>query len=247
MPSRRTRRPLVFGGADCLEPENRRCFVACPAADRTRVEGREFDCRPKQWIKDGFRLREAKTSTAWIDENAMLVGTDFGPGSMTTSGYARSVRLWNRGTPIESARMVLEIPATDMGLFAFSYDAGGRKYVRISHQKDFYSRRSTLSKGGKLVKIDVPGDAEHVSRPQPDRRLRAHAVAGGRPDVEHGLARRDAGGRLSCRPAGVSSSSRTRRARKHQRRGLDERTWLIVSVLNNVKGELRRYRFENDA
>ena len=111
----------------------------CPARGSDAVESREFDLTTKQWIKDGFRLREAKTSTAWIDENAMLVGTDFGSGSMTTSGYARSVRLWNCGTPIESARMVLEIPATDMGLFAFSYDAGGRKYVRISHQKDFYS------------------------------------------------------------------------------------------------------------
>ena len=47
-----------------------------------------------------------------------------------------------------------------MGVFAFGYDAGGRKYVRISHQKDFYQSTQYLYENGKLVKIDVPADAD---------------------------------------------------------------------------------------
>ena len=33
----------------------------------------------------------------------MLVGTDFGPGSLTESGYPRIVKRWRRGQPLEDA------------------------------------------------------------------------------------------------------------------------------------------------
>ena len=238
--------PWSFGGADCLEPENRRCFVALSRGGSDAVEGREFDLTTKQWIKEGFRLREAKTSTAWIDDNAMLVGTDFGSGSMTTSGYARSVRLWNRGTPIESARLVLEIPATDMGLFAASYDAGGRKYVRLSHQKDFYSSTQYLFEGGKLVKIDVPGDADsYLIRSQIVVFVRTPWQAGGRTWNT---------GSLVAMPVDAFLAGRrefklvTEPGARESINGVaSTKDLLIVSVLNNVKGELRRYRFENEA
>ena len=81
------------------------CLVrAVPRRSDAHRNARIRPSPTKQWIKNGFRLPEAKTSTAWVDENTLLVGTDFGSGSMTTSGYARTVRLWKRGTPIASAR-----------------------------------------------------------------------------------------------------------------------------------------------
>ena len=210
--------PWAFGGADCLEPENRLCLVNLSRGGSDATEVREFDVKAKQWVPDGFKLREAKTSTGWVDAQTVLVGTDFGPGSMTSSGYARQVKLWKRGTPIASAELVLEIPTTDMGLFAFAYDAGGRKYFRVSHQKNFYESTQYLFEKGKLVKIDVPIDADtYLLRTSPAG-VRADAVGRRRPEMEHGRAHRHAGGRFSRRQERIPSRHRARSAREHQRR-----------------------------
>ena len=37
-----------------------------------------------------------------------MVVTDYGPDSLTESGYGRIAKLWKRGTPLASARTVLE-------------------------------------------------------------------------------------------------------------------------------------------
>ena len=40
--------------------------------------------------------------------DALYVGTDFGPGSLTASGYPRIVKEWKRGTPLAQATLVFE-------------------------------------------------------------------------------------------------------------------------------------------
>ena len=54
-------------------------------------------------MKDGFTLPEAKSEVAWRDPDSLFVGTDFGPGSLTDSGYPRIVKVWKRGTPLAEA------------------------------------------------------------------------------------------------------------------------------------------------
>jgi prolyl oligopeptidase len=44
----------------------------------------------------------------------VLFATDFGKGSLTSSGYARIVKLWRRGTPIADAGTVFEGKVTDV-------------------------------------------------------------------------------------------------------------------------------------
>ena len=235
--------PWAFGGADCLEPENRLCLVNLSRGGSDATEVREFDVKAKQWVHDGFKLREAKTSTGWVDAQTVLVGTDFGPGSMTSSGYARQVKLWKRGTPIASAELVLEIPTTDMGLFAFAYDAGGRKYFRVSHQKNFYESTQYLFEKGKLIKIDVPIDADTYL-------LRHHLLVFVRTPW-------DVGGRKWNTGALIATPVDDFLAGKKEFRLVTEpgpresingvsvtRDFVLVSVLNNVKGELRRYQFD---
>ena len=48
--------PWAFGGADCLEPENRLCLVSLSRGGSDAHETREFDNQTKQWITSGFRL-----------------------------------------------------------------------------------------------------------------------------------------------------------------------------------------------
>jgi prolyl oligopeptidase len=70
-----------WGGTDCFEPEYKRCIVSLSRGGSDASETREFDLTTKQFVTDGFKIPEAKTGTAWVDDSTLLVGTDFGPGS----------------------------------------------------------------------------------------------------------------------------------------------------------------------
>ena len=152
--------PMSYGGSDCLEPENRRCLISLSRGGSDAAEVREMDVVTKQFVNEGFKLPEAKTTTAWVDQNTLLVGTDFGQGSMTTSGYPRVIKLWNRGTPLSSATTVFEVPADHVAANASAIDAVGRRYIQISDGKTFYESAQYLYEKGKLVKFDIPADAD---------------------------------------------------------------------------------------
>lgn len=53
---------------------------------------REFDLQQKTFVDGGFQLPEAKSRVAWKSADILLVGTDFGEGSLTDSGYPRLVK-----------------------------------------------------------------------------------------------------------------------------------------------------------
>ena len=93
----------VYKGADCLEPEHRHCLVSLSRGGADATVVREFDTVAKAFVEDGFTLPEAKHRLSWRDENTLWVGTDFGAGSLTTSGYPRFAKLWPRETPLEAA------------------------------------------------------------------------------------------------------------------------------------------------
>ncbi len=69
---------------------------------------REFDLKTKSFVKDGFTLPEAKSDASYIDDDSVLFASDFGKGSLTTSGYARIVKLWTRGEPVADAKTIFE-------------------------------------------------------------------------------------------------------------------------------------------
>ena len=108
----------VYAGTTCLRPKYERCLLSLSRGGGDAVVVREFDTRTKTFVKDGFTLPEAKSSVDWRDENTIYVGTDFGPGSLTSSGYPRIVKLWKRGTPLSEARTLFEGQASDVAVSA---------------------------------------------------------------------------------------------------------------------------------
>ncbi len=96
-------RPWAFGGAVWLPPENRRCLIRLAPGGGDAVEVREFDAVQKAFVADGFFLPKAKSRVTWRDADTLYVATDFGAGSLTKSGYPRSVKRWTRGTPLAAA------------------------------------------------------------------------------------------------------------------------------------------------
>jgi prolyl oligopeptidase len=103
----------VFEGAECA-PKETRCLIRLSRGGGDAVVVREFDLKAKKLAKDGFHLVEAKTDASYLDDDTVLFASDFGKGSLTNSGYARIVKLWKRGTPIASARMLFEGKVTDV-------------------------------------------------------------------------------------------------------------------------------------
>ena len=123
----------VYKGRSCLPPEYRRCLVNLSRGGGDAVVTREFDSQSKSFLEDGFFVPEAKSNVSWIDENTLFVGTDFGEGSLTSSGYPRTVRVWNRGTPLADSRQIAEADSSDVSI-------GGRVTWRPEGETRFVQR-----------------------------------------------------------------------------------------------------------
>ncbi|MFC0087346.1 prolyl oligopeptidase family protein [Dyella flava] len=149
----------VFKGSDCLKPDYNRCLLSLSPDGGDAIEVREFDIPSKSFVKGGFELAVAKTQASWIDENHLFVGTDFGPGSMTTSSYPRIAKLWTRGTPLSAATTVYEGKADDLVIAASHDRTPGfeRDFVTVAH--DFFHSDTYQLNNGKLIHLDVPSDA----------------------------------------------------------------------------------------
>jgi prolyl oligopeptidase len=150
----------VWRNASFLKPAYKRALVSLSRGGADATVTREFDVESRTFVKDGFALPEAKSSMSWIDENSVYVGTDFGPGSMTTSGYPRIAKLWKRGTPLSAATMVFEGKPTDVAVGASFDNTKGFERHFVQRAIAFYkSETFHRTADGKLAKIDVPDDA----------------------------------------------------------------------------------------
>ncbi|WP_305804274.1 prolyl oligopeptidase family serine peptidase [Stenotrophomonas sp. YIM B06876] len=157
----------VWHGANCLRPEYTRCLIALSRGGADADVTREFDTASKQWVKDGWFRPESKGGLGWIDRDNVFVFTDFGDGSMTTSGYPRVVKQWQRGTPMASAKVVYEGKSDDMYIAAMHDDTPGFERDFVSRTLAFYNNELYLrGKDGTLAKVDAPNSAEKSVRRQ---------------------------------------------------------------------------------
>ncbi|HLS04179.1 MAG TPA: prolyl oligopeptidase family serine peptidase [Actinomycetales bacterium] len=126
---------------------------------------REFDLVDKTWVAGGFELSESKGGISWIDRDAVFVYTDFGPGTMTTSGYPRQVKRWQRGTDLAQAHLIYEGLETDMFIGAHHDTTPGFQRSFVSRALEFYaSEEYLLGPNDELIKIEVPDSAEIAVR-----------------------------------------------------------------------------------
>lgn len=149
----------VWGGANCLAPSYSRCLISLSRGGADATVVREFDMVKREFVPGGFALPEAKSRVTWLDADTLLVGTDFGPGSMTKSGYARVIKQWTRGTPLTEAKVLFEGAETDVASYASVDHTPGFKRVLVGHSTDFYNTENFVVQGGTLKRIDIPTDA----------------------------------------------------------------------------------------
>ena len=151
----------VWKGADCLQPEQSRCLLTLSRGGKDASVVREFDASSKQFVSGGFVLAEAKSDVAWYDAETVLVGTDFGPGSLTKAGYPRILKLWKRGTPLSSARTLYEGKAEDVSVSPWVARRPDGRVALIDEALTFFTgRRFVLGADGSTEELPLPQSAE---------------------------------------------------------------------------------------
>jgi prolyl oligopeptidase len=150
----------VWSGAQCLGPSYRYCLLSLSrgGADATVVS--EFDTVSKTFIVGGFAVPEAKTSIEWVDEDTVLIGSNFGPGSLTDSGYPRLIKRWKRSQALSEAVTVFEAKSKDVAAFASVDHTPGFERTVVGRSEGFYTSEQFLLRGDERVRIDKPADAQ---------------------------------------------------------------------------------------
>ena len=147
----------VYKGVDCLSPDYQHCMLTLSRGGKDAAVRREFDIARKSFVNDGFIIPEAKGGTAWEDEDTLVAGTDWGQGSMTTSGYPFVLKRWQRGTALADAQELLRGEKTDVGVWPVRIELGERPVMFAVRAVTFYqSQYFWLPETGAPVRLPVP-------------------------------------------------------------------------------------------
>ena len=154
----------VWHGASILRPEHRRALVSLSHGGSDADVTRELDLATCTWVDPadgGFLRPEAKGDARWVDENTLLVTTDLGPGTTTSSGYPRTAVRWRRGTPLSAAELVFEGETDDLAVSAWHDHTPGYERDLVSRALTFYSDELfVLRPDGSLLLVEAPASAQ---------------------------------------------------------------------------------------
>ena len=148
----------VFQGSDCLPPENTRCLIYLSNGGKDANVVREFDLRSKRFVDGGFNLPEGKQWVSWLDADTIVVAREWGPGTMTKSGYPFVARSLKRGQKLDEAREIFRGTADDVQAGVFTLRDGRGVVHAVLGQRGistFDTEYTLLGEGGP-VKLDLP-------------------------------------------------------------------------------------------
>lgn len=150
----------VFKGANCLAPDETRCLINLSDGGKDAVTVREFDLTTRRFVEGGFVIPEGKHRISWLDRDTLLIATDFGPGTMTESGYPFIVKSLTRGHPLAHATEVYRGQQGDGGYgvspMVFRDKAGAVEAVLFSRPLDTFRSETWWLKDGRPVRLHIP-------------------------------------------------------------------------------------------
>jgi prolyl oligopeptidase len=149
-------RNWISGTIACLSPAYVHCMVEVSDGGTDAGSWREFNTQTKSFVEGGFALDEGKSSVAWVDENTLLVGADFGEGSLTISGYPKVLRLWRRGEAVADASIFAEASDTDVAVFPQVEHEDDAVHLFANRAVDFFGSEYYYSRGGEAPSARLP-------------------------------------------------------------------------------------------
>ena len=150
----------VWKSVECAEPAERRCLITLSDAGEDASTAREFDVASGRFVAGGFVLPHSKQQVAWEDPDTLLVARDWGPGSLTASGYPFIVKRLRRGQALDQAVEVTRGTPADISDFPeVQVDGDGRRAVLIRRGVSFFASEYRQVTPNGLVRLPLPPKA----------------------------------------------------------------------------------------
>jgi prolyl oligopeptidase len=151
----------VQHGLTCLYPGNELCLVGLSAGGEDADTMREFNLKTGKFVPGGFVLPRSKQSVDWVDKDTLIVGRDWGPHTMTKSGYPFVLKLWKRGQPLDQAKEIFRGAESDTGVNAQRLDdSSGNHLTVVVRSIDFFNSEVSLLTPAGVKRIALPGKAD---------------------------------------------------------------------------------------
>ncbi len=151
----------VAEGRTCLYPGNELCLIGLSAGGEDAQTLREFNLKTGQFVPGGFVLPRSKQAANWVDKDTLLVVRDWGPGTMTKSGYPFVVKRWKRGQPLAQATEVFRGAPADVEAGAATlHDNVGHEATLFYRALNFFEAEASILTPGGVKRIGLPGKAD---------------------------------------------------------------------------------------
>ena len=150
----------IWSGAATLPGSHDRALLMLSRGGADARVLREFDLASRDFVPGGFTLPEAKGGAEWLDRDALLLSSAWGEGMATSSGYARAVRLWPRGSDPLAAPVIFETDRDRMAVWADVDRESEDERVWFGERLGFFDQVVWIGdRTGPKTRIDVPTDA----------------------------------------------------------------------------------------
>ncbi len=159
--SQQDKQAWVAKGLTCLYPKDQTCLVQLSAGGEDAETLREFDLKTGKFVAGGFTSPHSKQSFAWVDKDHVMAARDWGPGTMTASGYAFVVKLWKRGEPLDSAKEVYRGTSTDVEVDPFAlHDGQGNQAILFDRTRNIFEHVISLWTPAGVHTLALPAKVE---------------------------------------------------------------------------------------
>lgn len=148
----------VYKGLNCFEENYDMCLLSLSDGGKDAAEVREWSHATKSFVKDGFSLPEAKSGVGWKDENTIIVGTDWGEGSLTESGYPFITKLLTRGQALSDAKEIFRGEKTDVAAGVYMLEVTEDQKIMMAYRSTSFFTRDYywLKDDGSTPRLPIP-------------------------------------------------------------------------------------------
>ncbi len=133
-------------------PEINKCLISLSPDGGDATETREFDLASMSFDSAGARVPVSKSRLRYVDETTYMIGSALPGDPVTDSGYPMTVKLWTRGSDLESATTIFTGESTDVGVWAYKM---GDTLV-IEQGLDFFNDKKYFYGNGRLQRLSLP-------------------------------------------------------------------------------------------
>jgi len=150
----------TWSGAATIPGSHERAILMLSRGGADAVVLREFDLVARNFVTGGFTLPEAKGGAAWLDRDTLLLSSALGADMATSSGYARTVRLWRRGADPLTAPIIFATSADHMAVWADVDRETEEELLVLVERVGFFDAIVWIGdRTGPKTRIDLPTDA----------------------------------------------------------------------------------------